>query len=319
MAKKAAAREPSQKEILSATRRIQREERGTESDLRREVVAILTAAGWKVVEQPREGRRRFAGDILASRTELGRERRYAIECVPEINGPNVQDYFSRFRNWVRQSKEPFTDFDEFWLVGYEYAAEAMRKNPGNDRHFRTLDLNELRALFAPPRRVTKSKARTKIGKAVEANEKEINLAVAGLILQIDAKIEALRGERPNSDEAIAERNAHINEYEQRRTELEHIRTMVTAFKKGTEKEANVVRSLKAFADGVELWWKKRHDAILTKTFDMGLFTTAVGICSMAGAGGKMAVAVSAVLVGGKPVAQALKGLIPKRFRADLDG
>ena len=52
---------------------------------------------------------------------------------------------------------------------------------------------------------------------MEANEKEINLAVAGLILQIDAKIEALRGERPNSDEAIAERNAHINEYEQRCT------------------------------------------------------------------------------------------------------
>jgi hypothetical protein len=40
------------------------------------------------------------------------------------------------------------------------------------------------------------------------------------------------------------------------------------------------------------------------------------ICSMAGADGKMAVAVSAVLVGGKPVAQALKGLIPKRFTAD---
>ena len=36
MAKKAAAREPSQKEILSATRRIQREERATELDLRRE-------------------------------------------------------------------------------------------------------------------------------------------------------------------------------------------------------------------------------------------------------------------------------------------
>jgi hypothetical protein len=48
----------------------------------------------------------------------------------------------------------------------------------------------------------------------------------------------------------------------------------------------------------------------------GLFTSAVGICSMVGAGGKMAVAVSPVFVGGKPVAQALKGLIPKRFTAD---
>jgi hypothetical protein len=92
--------------------------------------------------------------------------------------------------------------------------------------------------------------------------------------------------------------------------------MVAAFMKGTEKEAKVVRSIRTFADGVELWWNKRHDAILTKTFDMGLFTTAVSICSMAGAAGNMAVAVSAVLIGGKPVAQALKGLIAKRLKAD---
>jgi Domain of unknown function (DUF4062) len=171
-------------------------------------------------------------------------------------------------------------------------------------------------LLAPSARRTKSKARTKIGKAVEANEKEINLAVAGLLLQIDAKVHALRGDRPNSHEAIAERDAHITEYERMRGELEHIRAMIGAFKKGTEKEASVVRSLKIFADGVRLWWNKNHDAILTKTFDMGLFTTAVGICSMAGAGGNMAVAVSAVLVGGKPVGQALKGLVPKRFIDD---
>jgi hypothetical protein len=110
-----------------------------------------------------------------------------------------------------KSKEPFTDFDEFWLGGYEYVNEPMRRNPGNDRHFRILDLKELLELFAPPwRGGTTSKAKTKIGKAVEANEKEILLAVVGLILQIDAKIEALRGQRPNSDEAIAERDAHIS-------------------------------------------------------------------------------------------------------------
>ncbi len=162
----------------------------------------------------------------------------------------------------------------------------------------------------------KSKARTRIGQAVEANEKEINLAVAGLILQIDAKIQTLTGERPNSDDTIAERDAHITEYKRMRSELEHIRTMIAAFEKGKEKEANVVTSLKTFADGVRLWWDKSHDAILTKTFDMGLFITAVGICSMAGAGGRMAVTVSAVLVGGKPVAQALRALIPKGFIAD---
>jgi hypothetical protein len=41
---------------------------------------------------------------------------------------------------------------------------------------------------------------------------------------------------------------------------------------------------------------------------MGLFGTAVGICSIAGSGGKIAVAVSAALVGGKQLGTALTGL-----------
>jgi hypothetical protein len=87
MAKNATAREPSKEEILSAIRRIKREERNTKSDLRREVEAILTAAGWRVIEQQREGRRRFGGDVLASRAELGRKRRYAIECAITLSSP----------------------------------------------------------------------------------------------------------------------------------------------------------------------------------------------------------------------------------------
>ena len=296
---------------FSSLPRNQREERGTEAELLREVVAILTAAGWRFTVSP-EG---LNVDFLASRTDLGRERRYAIECVVEINEGEVMARINHLQPWIRK-------FDEFWLVGYAYDVPPTRKILDNERFFnsgtgfRLLDLNELRRIIAPPHQGAKRKARTKIGKALEVNEKEISLAVAGLILQIEAKIEALRGERPNSDEAITERNAHIAEYERMRTELEHIRMTVAAFKRGAEKETNVVRSLKTFADGVEKWWNKCHDAILTKTFDMGLFTTAVGVCSMAGAGGKMAVAVSAVLVGGKPAAQALKGLIPKRPMAD---
>ena len=33
----------------------------------------------------------------------------------------LRDYLARLEdNWVRQSKEPFTEFDEFWLIGYQY-------------------------------------------------------------------------------------------------------------------------------------------------------------------------------------------------------
>ena len=168
----------------------------------------------------------------------------------------------------------------------------------------------------PPGRNNNKKINTEIGIAVEANETEIKLAIAGLIFQIDAKLEALRNELPNSEEAISALGAQVAEYEQMRAELEGIRGKVEAFMKGIGKEEALVKSMTSFAEGTKLWWNKSHDSILTKAFDMGVFTTSVGICSMAGAGGKMAVVVSAVLAGGKPVAQALRDLVAKRFIAD---
>ncbi|MDA9520023.1 hypothetical protein XI06_06520 [Bradyrhizobium sp. CCBAU 11434] len=308
-------KEPSQREILQSIKRIQAQEMVTESQLVHQVTEILKAGKVRVLEQGKS--RRMMGDLLASRTELGQERRYSIEVALEISNEKIREHFGRFRNYVRQSKQPFQDFDEYWLVGYKYAGEAMRKRPENDRHFRVLDLEELRTLFVPPRSPKpKGKAQTKIGKAIETNEKEILLAITGLILQIDSKIETLRDLRPNSPEAIAEQGAHISEYERMRAELERIQVMVNAFKKGEQKEAKVVKSVKTFAEGVQGWWTKKHDEILAKTFDMGLFTTALGICSMAGAGGKFGVVVSAALVGGKPVAQALKGLLPKNWSGE---
>jgi len=260
-------------------------------------------------------------DIIVTLIEFGRPRRYAVEVVADLTSKQAQGYVSRF---MKQLSNPGKNdaFDEYWLITNRLIDRSIRSNREQYHpRIRILDIDELEKLLAPYRRPRRAapkagKSKTKIGKAVEANEKEILLAVAGLVLQIDAKIEALRSERPNSDEAIAERAAHIVEYERMRDELEQIQTMVAAFKKGTENEARVVKSVKTFAGGVRSWWNKGHDTILTKTFDMGLFTTAVGICSMAGAGGKMSVAVSAVLVGGKPVAQALKGMIPKRLVGD---
>jgi hypothetical protein len=90
--------------------------------------------------------------------------------------------------------------------------------------------------------------------------------------------------------------------------------MVSRFKKDEVKEAQVVKSVSTFAQGIRNWWDKDHDKICAKTYDMGLFAAAVGVCSFAGAGGPMAVAISAALVGGKPVADAFKG-IAKKFLA----
>lgn len=235
--------DPSHMQAIRLAKRFRDRGMVTEAELAGEVAEILLAAGVRILERDRG--RGLSGDLLVSREELGRERRYSVEIVLEINNQKIQEHFHRFQNYVRQSKRPFADFDEYWLVGYQYAEEPMRKRPDNDRHFRVLDLKELRALFAPPRRKGGGgKARTKIGKAVEANGDHILIAVAALMLQIDEKITVLRDFIPNSLDAIAKRDAEISDFERMKGELETIREMVVHFRKNEVSEAKTVQAVK---------------------------------------------------------------------------
>ncbi|HEY7663597.1 MAG TPA: hypothetical protein VH934_10790 [Xanthobacteraceae bacterium] len=236
-----------------------------EHDLLQEVVDILQKSDFKVLS--REGiRNRFSGDFLASRIELGRERRYMMEIKIRADAAVVNDYHARFRNYVRQSKMPFHDFDEFWLIAGQVTDDARSRRLLIDRQLRVLDLQELRKLFPLPRQRARSRtngrARTRIGKAIEANEKDIQIAIAALILQIDDKLDDLRRERPNSDEAIANRDGRISDYERMRSELENIRKMIVQFTKGELKEIQLVKSVTTFGDGIKSWWHKGHVLIL---------------------------------------------------------
>jgi hypothetical protein len=239
--------------------------------------------------------------------------------VTRLDTSKIRHYQARFRNYIRQSKVPFSDFDEYWLITDEFTEETLTARVGNDRHFRVLELRELRKLFASPRSQSrtgaKGKAKTKIGKAIELNEKEIELAIAGLILQIDDKLEVLRHDRPNSDEAIVSRDLRISDYERMRADLENIREMVAQFKKGAVKEAKVVKSVTTFGEGIRIWWQKGHDSICNRTYDAGLFLSSVGVLSLMNADMKMGMVVAGALIGGKSVAAALKGLPKKNFSA----
>jgi hypothetical protein len=114
----------------------------------------------------------------------------------------------------------------------------------------------------------------------------------------------LRRARLNTDEAQAE----IAFFERLKGELEAFRGAVVDFSNGKEKEATVVKSTKSFEQGVREWWTKGHEKICQNAFEMAMFTTAVGICSLAGSGGKAAVIISGTLVGGKRIADVLKSV-----------
>jgi hypothetical protein len=310
-AKRVTGQEPTRGEIVKAVRTMAVED---EALLTSNAVEIFEAANFKVA---RMGKGRLEmGDLLVEREELGRDRRYAVEFKEKLSLRDANQLLQKFRNHIRTSKIPFREFDEFWVVANRVDRDARKISVENSRQFRILDIEELRSILAvarPPagKASASGMARTKIGKAVLANQKDIVLAVASLMLQIEDRLTGLRAERPNSAEAVAKRDGAISEFERMQAELENIRTMVTQFKKNEVKETRVVKSIAGFSQGIRNWWNRDHDKICARTYDMGLFATAVGVCSLAGAGGPMAVAISAAFVGGKPVADAFKDIAKK--------
>lgn len=260
-----------------------------------------------------------SADVEVQREDLGRPLIYSVVFVADLTSQHAARYTKHYLDAV-QSERKTQYYDEYWLITNRITEDLGGQRGALDPAIRIHTIDELEELLAPFSRKSRSRAkknaRTKVGKAIEANEATLTLAVSGLILQIDSRLDALRGERPNSPDAIAGRDERISDYERMRTELDVIRKLTVQFRKGEVSEKKAVQAFTTFADGVRATWNKHHAQIVLKTYDMGLFATSVGICSLAGAGGKMSVLVSAALVGGKPVAQALKGLLPKRFLAD---
>jgi hypothetical protein len=116
-------------------------------------------------------------------------------------------------------------------------------------------------LEAPKPKGGGGKARTRIGKAVEANGDQILIAVAALMLQMDEKIKVLRDFIPNSPEAIAKRDGEISDFERIKGQLGTIREMVVQFRKNEVSEAKTVQAVKTFSEGVRLWWNKQLDKL----------------------------------------------------------
>jgi hypothetical protein len=151
-----------------------------------------------------------------------------------------------------------------------------------------------------------STARTKVGRAVLKNRVQIVLNLETLRLLIDDKIDTLP-KKPNSPEAKRE----LAHYKNLKKNVEAFRSTTLKFSAGKIRDAAAAKSTKSFADGVGAWWTKRHVEICDKAFEMALFLSAVGVCSLAGAGGAVAVAVSGAIVKGKPVIDVLKALSKK--------
>jgi hypothetical protein len=282
--------------------------------LSEQVVSALRNAGFEIELEVAAGRRRL--DVVTTRDVLGRKFRYAIELRKTGLVEKELEYALRsFKVYNQHS--PDEPLDELWIV---VESLTVRPDKGfNNPKLRVLSFiefikfigtfaAELRGKKA--RRSTKT-PRTKVGKAVHSNAKEIQLAIAALILQIDAKLEGLRNYLANDPDSQTKRDTEIIELEKMKAELERIRQMVADFAKKQAPEKEVVKAVTSFSDGVHQWWNKKHTDICSDTYNLALFTGAVMVCSLAGAGGNIGVAVAAAVTGGKPVIDAIKAIAKK--------
>lgn len=160
-------------------------------------------------------------------------------------------------------------------------------------------------------RLPKSVPRTEIGKAIASNNHHILLNIEPLFALIEKRIAELHDERPNSQEARSIRDNEITELEDIKKQLVALRAVSRDFPLGRREEEAAVGTAVTFTKGVMNWWSKSHVKICDNVTAAGLFVGCVGICSLVGSGGPITVALSAALVGGKPILEALKSL-PKK-------
>jgi len=254
-----------------------------------------------------------------------------IDVKNDLSPREASALYHRFRNFGIHRTTKFDEFDEYWIVTEkptDHLPPDMLARERNGRHFSIVSRENLERMLEPlrppapeppppPKKATKAapedKARTKVGKAILRNEKDILIALAALELLIDEKLNALKDHFPNSDEAIAQKNAELSDYEKLRARVDEVKGALQKFLAGDSSETKTAKSVKTFTEGVQEFWTTSHQYVCQSTYNMGLFATAVGVCSLAGAGGKMAVGVSAAMVGGKSVVDAIKGLGKKFF------
>lgn len=295
----------------------------TGQELETAVLQLFVAAKFEVSRKKRivpEG----AAFLAIRQDDLGRDRGIAVEISAHTNTRHLHERERLARQALNGLSEDGR-LDEYWIIYTQGDWTLTGYKPILDRRVRVLRLDELQAVLAPKRARTKSKARTRTGKAALANEKEINLAIDGLVLQINARLESLNAERPNSDAAQSRVAHEISQFERMQTELYRIRDAVAAFKKGKVAEQEVVTATTIVKRTVEQWWSKKGEEIINSTAKGAILVSFIGVLALMKADNAVAIAAVAAVVNGgvigkaKKIGQAAKRLAKRRIAEGEDG
>jgi hypothetical protein len=128
---------------------------------------------------------------------------------------------------------------------------------------------------------------------------------------IEAKLAELRDQRLNDPDSVAVRDSEIRQYEALKKRVDELQEAVIEFTQQKIKEPAVSKKASAFRTGIESWWERDHKTILSTGYNVGVFLSALSICALLGVAPTFAAGLTGVLIGGKPVVDAVKALARK--------
>ena len=270
-----------------------------EEELRQRVLAVAEKAGWHV-----ENEVYSSGSLNKDLMIINYgEKLVAIEVKNSLTSNAFGAFLRRATATLNPRFKSEGDYrpDEYWGISYEVAA-SMMPNGDQIRVFSIEEFEWFASSSLPAAEAAEASPRRAASRMV-ANAEVIQVLGIGLLSLIEERIAALNAERPNSDGAREELRIRIAEYEKLKSEVEIVARAATDLKAGKIKEPDAAKISQAFSEGLEKWWKKKHAMVL----DVGVFTMALSICSLAGSGGWLTATALAGLVGGKKLTDALKG------------
>ncbi|MBB5053064.1 hypothetical protein HNQ36_003055 [Afipia massiliensis] len=142
--------------------------------------------------------------------------------------------------------------------------------------------------------------------AIRSNSVTIKVTSGSFIAMLDEKISILSRQIPNSEPAKENWDREVQSYRDMKDATQSLVTAIDLLLMDAAKESPAVNAALSVAGGLRSWWTKSHSEICERGFDSGLFALGVMLCHFAGAGGEVAAVISATVVKGAPVVDALK-------------
>jgi hypothetical protein len=168
------------------------------------------------------------------------------------------------------------------------------------------DLREWLKRYKPEPKAKKPTSAARVRTSVRTNKDQIIIAAESLSRAIDEKLDHLNRQKPNSDEAIADRDKAISDYESLKAQVKALQDDISKFKRAEISESKAVVAATTFGSTVDNWWQKDHCRVLSRAADFGLIMSVVGMVSLIGVQAQIPMLCASAIVGGKPVVEVLK-------------